>query len=272
MKMNTEINEKSYEKKGVRVSVILINYYSKHLFLTLESIKENIGLKEREYECILVDNGSSEQQKNLLSEKQKKMSLRVISQEKNEGFACAANRGVKEAKGKYVLLLNPDIMLQKQTVPELLLYLDQKSTIGVIAPKLLNKDGSLQHSYRKYPSLFILIARRTPLKHISWIKKKIEEYGLTSLEDNKPASVDWLSGAFLLGKKEIFEQYPLDERFFLYFEDVDFCRQVHREYDVIYYPAVSVVHYGNYGSRKSLYLFFLHFKSMVQYFLKWGLF
>lgn len=271
LKMKTEKKANLFSGEKMNVSIIIINYHSKHLLSTLESINKNIGLKKRDYECIVVDNGSSEQQRNILSQKQKEMSIKIILQEKNEGFACAANRGVKEANGEYVILINPDIILQKQIVPELLNFLDKNKNVGIIAPKLLNQDGSLQYSCKKYPSLFILVARRTLLKDIVWIKRKIEEYEMRSLERDAPCSVNWLCGAFLLGRKRIFETFPLDERFFLYFEDVDFCRQVHKEYDVIYYPMVSAVHYGNYGSKKNTYLFFLHFRSMIQYFLKWSL-
>lgn len=251
------------------LSIVIVTYHSKHLIETLENIQKECGLLPSQYEIIVVDNGPQSS----VQEYALQHSLVYLQNTKNIGFGAAMNKGIQETTGTFVALLNPDILISKQTLPTLLDYLKKNKNVGIVGPKLLTKDDTLQYSCKRFPTLFTLILRRFPCTHfIPLLRKKEEYYEMRDFDHTTPLQVDWLSGAFLVARKDIFIEYPFDESFFLYFDDVDLCRRIGRKYRVMYYPYATAIHYAAHGSKKSLKLFYYHSCSMIRYFSKYWLF
>jgi GT2 family glycosyltransferase len=250
------------------LSIVIVSYHSTHIIQTLDNIHKECGLPTSQYEIIVVDNGSSPH----LQEYTKLHSLLYIKNAKNIGFGAAMNKGIQKTTGDYVALINPDILVSKQTLPALLGYIKEKTEIGIVGPKLLTKELKLQYSCKRFPDLFTLLFRRLPgTPYIPFFRKKIERYDMYDYDHKTPLHVDWLSGAFLLARREIFTEYPFDESFFLYFDDVDLCKRIGAKYKIIYYPYAVAIHYAAHASKKNCKPFFYHLHSMIKYFQKYGI-
>jgi GT2 family glycosyltransferase len=166
-----------------------------------------------------------------------------------------------------VLALNPDILVFEGTIDKMLKHMETHKDIAVLGPKLLNADNSLQYSCRQYPALATLLLRRGPFKNIN--KKTVETYEMHDFDHKEIRDVDWLCGGFLLIRKEVFEKIGyMDEFYFLYFDDVDFCRRAHTVGSVVYFPEVEAIHSASYESKKKIIPFLIHARSMLYYFLK----
>ncbi len=250
------------------LSIVIVSYYSKHIIETLENIRKESGLASSQYEIIIVDNASQLS----LQKYTQSHSLTYIKNRTNIGFGAAMNKGIRSATGDYIALINPDIFISKETLSSLLTYLKKNKDVGLVGPKLLTEDHTLQYSCKRFPDIFTLLFRRIPLKRfIPFLQKRIEYYDMYDYDHTTPLRVDWLIGAFLVARKEIFMEYPFDEAFFLYFDDVDICRRIGQKYPVIYYPYAVAIHYAAHASKKSLKPLFYHLQSMIKYFCKHGL-
>ncbi|MEK6868115.1 MAG: glycosyltransferase family 2 protein, partial [Nanoarchaeota archaeon] len=193
--------------------------------------------------------------------------LKIIKNPKNYGYARGINVGLQEAKGEYVLVLNPDIVVFEGTIDGMIQYMKNHNDIAVLGPKLLNADKSLQYSCRRYPDVKTMPFRRGPLK--KWVTTSVAAYEMHDFDHKEVHDVDWLCGGFLLIKKEVFEKVGLmDEFYFLYLDDVDFCRRAHTIGRVTYFPEVEAIHSASYESKKRLFPFLIHIRSMVYYHLK----
>ncbi|MBI4140696.1 glycosyltransferase family 2 protein [Candidatus Woesearchaeota archaeon] len=175
----------------------------------------------------------------------------IIENKTNKGYGAACNQAIKIAQGNHTLILNPDITLETNTVEELLKYLEQNKEAKIVSCKLENANGTLQDSFREFPTIISLLRRQFK--------------AITTKESILPQKVDWVSGALMLLR----DKYYFDERFFLYFEDVDLCKTVGNVY---YYPLVSATHTAQRESKQNLKLAILHAKSALKYFLKHGFF
>jgi GT2 family glycosyltransferase len=220
-----------------KLSIIIANFNTRELTLKcLESIeKEGEGLN---YEVIVIDNGSSDgswEALNKLREKNKRLVL--IRNEENLGYVKANNQGIKKSQGKYIFLLNSDTYLKPNSLEKLIEFARSHEDAGVIGPKLLNHDGSVQASCFRFPTV-----KNAILQY--WFGKK-GLYDKYVPDGNNPSEVDSLVGAaFLITPKALEKEERLDERYWAYFEDIDYCRRVHRiGLKVYYFPEAEVVHY-----------------------------
>ncbi len=199
------------------LSIIIVNLNNKDLILDcIDSIqKEGSGI---DLEIIVVDNGSTDGSVNALRKIQiPKSKLKIIENKENLGYAKANNQGIKKAKGKYILLLNSDTLVKKTSLGKLLDFAEEKDDAGVVGPKLLNIDGSLQPSCFNFPTI------KNAIKEY-WFGKEglFEKFAPAG---DKPSEVEAVVGAaFLIFPKALKKVGILDERYFAYFEDIDFCR------------------------------------------------
>ena len=221
------------------LSAIIINYNAK------EQIKECVRslIKYTEgivYEVIVIDNCSTEQdvQQILLEFPQ----LQFIQNHENAGFAKANNKAATVATGRNLLILNPDTILFNNALGALVHFIDSRSDVGIVGPKLyknLNKD---YHSlYVKFTSPLKIFTLHLPLHRF------FSKFYYTTFYNNKiTRSVDWVSGAALLIKKDLWvELRGFDEKFFMYCEDQDLClRAKQKGYKIFYYPQAEIVHLG----------------------------
>lgn len=251
------------------LSIIVVNYNSLCFMIAcLASIAE--CLKPGGHETILIDNGSINGCSQLIKEKFPGLSF--IENAKNLGFARAVNQGFAIAKGKYLLILNPDIKLLPGSVEKAIHFLDKNPEVGLLLPKLVNPDGSLQFSCRTFYDFPTLLFRRTPLGKIFPNHPVIRRHLMMDWDHNEVRKVDWGLGASMVIRREALKGGKVfDERFFLYFEDVDLCFSLKKEgWKVVYCPNVVMVHHH---VRQSAQGFmnrerWEHFKSLLKFYCK----
>jgi hypothetical protein len=202
---------------------------------------------------------------------------------KNVGFGNGHNYAHKLVPAKYYLALNPDVELfpGTQSLKNLLDFFNKHNRVGIVAPKLLNLDDTLQFSCLRFPGLFDPIIRRLGLdKRFSYFKKRIDKYLMVDFDHNKTVAVDWVVGAFILMRDDLIQKIGLfDPRFFVYFEDCDLCRRVWEAGYQVYYDAEVMMkhrHRRESADGSQILAVFknptarVHIKSWLQYFGKWG--
>lgn len=202
----------------------------------------------------------------------------------NIGFGKAQNMGFQKATARFYLALNPDIefIAGENTLKKMVDFLEANPKAGMAGPKLLNDDGSLQYSCYQYPRLFDQFYRRLGLdKKNDYFKKKVDRYLMMDFDRAENKKVDWLMGSFILVKKEVAEKIGFfDDRFFMYFEDCDWCRRAWQAgFEVYYFAKTKLKHGHKRESAKSSPIISLfsnrisriHLKSWLKYFMKWGL-
>lgn len=230
-------------------------------------------LKQLNLPCAVIDNSPTDKLKSVCENNPQTI---YMHQKKNLGFGKAHNLAFKTLKkekklGKYHLVLNPDIEFDADILTLLSFFLESNKNLGLVSPKMLNTDGTLQPQCRLLPSPLDMIKRRVlkkeSLKHFNYTHE------LHASGYDKTFSAPFIQGSFWLVRSKLYETLGgFDERFFLYMEDVDFCRRLHKVSDILFYPDVSVKHRWQKGSNKNLKLFALHIISMIKYFNKWGWF
>ena len=198
---------------------------------------------KEEFEIIVVDNNSSDATYEMM--KKEFSNIEYIRLSENLGLPKGNNTGIREAKGEYLLILNPDIAVFKGEIDRLLHFMDQHPKAGVVAPQLLHPDKAIQFSTFVFPKWFIPILRRTPLGLCPWAKKELQQYIMKEWDHKNCKTVDWILGAAMLIRKSAIDIVGLqDENFFLYFEDVDWCKRFWENgYEVWYDPESKLVHY-----------------------------
>jgi len=259
----------------MELSIIIVNYNQRGLLKEcLKNIEEKkINLR---YEILIIDNHSRDESQEFLRKlKNKNEKLKIILNQKNFGYAYACNQGIKNSLGKYILILNPDVFVLPGSVEKLYGFMEKNEEAGICGPKLLNPDGSVQLSCLRFPRWYTPILRRTFLGKFSFAQKILSHYLMKDFDHETIREVDWLLGAALFVKRKAIEKVGLlDERYFLYFEDVDWCRRFHQAgFRVYYFPAAKMFHLhqrfsaneGNFFSRLTL----IHILSAFKYFWKW---
>lgn len=223
------------------VSIIIVNYRSRPwLDGCVQSIEE--AALRCHHEVIVVDNasadGSVEHLRNAFPR------VRVIENTENLGFGPAVNRGVRVASGRFILVLNPDIIVHPGAVDALMHHMIEHPSIGLCAPRLENPDGTLQYSCRRFYSWTVLVLRRTPLGRFWPHHAAVRAHLMQDWDHATTRNVDWVLGAAMMVRRStIVDTRLMDERFFLYFEDVDLCRRVHAQgWDVVYHPRAVMTH------------------------------
>lgn len=257
------------------LSIIIVNYHQENFLQNcLKSLKQ--AALKFDYEIIIVDNAFTAASKEVLIDWEKTNSnSQIIFNEKNVGYAKANNQGIRAAKGKYILIMNPDIIILPGAIETLIDLLEQDSSIGLVGPQLLNLDGTIQNSCRRFPRFYTPIARRTFLGR--WFKKELKRYLMLDFDRQQTKEVDWLVGACLVTKKQILERIDFfDERYFLYLEDTDLARKIKQlGFKVIYLPRAKMYHFYQRSSegRGISNLFkktvWIHIISALKYFYKW---
>ncbi len=220
------------------LSIIIVSFNTKDfLYRCLESLDFND-------EIIVVDNDSTDGSVQAINSFKSK-NLKIIVNKNNLGFAKAVNQGLKQAKGDYLLLLNSDIIVKPGSINKLIEFAEKHSEAGVVSGKLLNSDNSFQGSCFYLPT-FLRITREFWFNGLSTLNKYVP------LGD-KSVEVEAVSGAvFLIPKKVLSKVGFFDERFFIYFEDLDYCRRVRqRGFKIYYLPGAEFIH-GHGASGKKI--------------------
>jgi GT2 family glycosyltransferase len=194
----------------------------------------------------------------------------------NIGFSAAINKALKQSCSPFIVILNPDTLVSHGFFKSILQYMNEHPDIGILGPKILNTDRSVQGSARAFPTTITgFFGRSSPISR--WFPNNILTRKNILTKKNggvSPVEVDWVSGACMVVRRESVEDVGLmDERFFMYWEDVDWCRRMWQKgWKVVYYPASSIIHHVGGSSNKSLIRSRLYFhKSCYEYFVKYPL-
>ncbi|QQG43517.1 MAG: glycosyltransferase family 2 protein [Candidatus Daviesbacteria bacterium] len=236
----------------IRVSIISVSFNNgSSIENFISSVQKNISPKD---ELIIVDNHSNDD--TALKIKNFK-NVKLILSDKNLGFSKGNNLGVKSARGQYLFFLNPDTQMEKPILDELVSFYEDKDA-GLVGPKLIESSGTIQASVRNLPTIWEAFR-----EYILGIKHKFGQYVPAV---NHPIEVGAVYGAAMLVSKKLFEEIKgFDERYFLYYEDIDLCRKIKRAGKHVYYfPGVYIKHLVG-GSKSSLDRALLNRKSLYIY-------
>ncbi len=233
------------------VSIIIVNYNVRYF---LEQCLNSV-LKAKDHlniELIVVDNHSVDGSVQMLKEKFSDIIL--IENKENVGFSRANNQGIKIAKGKYVLLLNPDTVLQEDTLVKCFEFMEQHSDAGALGVKMFDGKGNfLPESKRGLPTPMVAFYKVFGLSKLFPKSKVFGKYHLTYLDKDKNHKVDVLSGAFMFIRKEVLNKIGgLDEDYFMYGEDIDLSYRITKAgYVNYYFSETSIIHYKGESTKKS---------------------
>lgn len=223
------------------VSILIVNYNTKDLTLDcIDSIlDEGSDLKS---EIIVIDNGSTDGSIDHLEKLERNAVIKLIENSENAGFSKANNQGIKVAKGEYILLLNSDTKVKKYAIERMVEFAKKHPETGAVGARLLNADGTLQESAFPFPTIERAVKQY-------WLGQKglLDKYAPKSIE---PVDV-LVMAAFLITPRALKEVGALNERHFMFFEDFDYCRALHKAGLKIYYlPDAEVIHYHGASGKK----------------------
>lgn len=218
------------------------------------------------WEVLVVDNASSDRSVPCL--RSDFPQVRLLVNNRNLGFGAAGNRGFAKAKGEFILFMNADVIVCPQAIDQLVRTLRSRPEVGVCGGKLVSPDGTVQPTFRRFPThRSILFARGSLLGKI--FPDRRGRYVLPEVDDT--VAVDSVAAAFLLTRRSALEQMQgFDERFFLYAEDLDFCRRMKDAgYEVLYVPRALATHQWGASTRQNRSLAWrAHHRSIYRYFRK----
>ncbi len=232
----------------MRLSIIIVNWNEcEMLSECLQSFISKL-LPDRD-EVIVVDNGSLDGSLEMLTEQYP--SVRLISNLDNRGFAAANNQALEIARGRYVLLLNNDTLIHGDVLAQSCQYLDSHSDIGVLGCRVLNEDGSLQITCAQYPSLLNLVLLTSGLWKLKW-PKFLGRYQMAHWKRNDERDVDTVSGCYMLVRACAIKQVGvLDEQFFFFGEETDWCKRFRETgWRVSFAPVGEITHFGSVSARR----------------------
>lgn len=266
------------------INIVIVNWKMKDdIDRCLDSLFADAKNSGLDIAAHVIDNSrNADGIKKILEEKY--AGVKYIDPGGNIGFGKAQNLGFKSAEAKFYLALNPDIEFPAGggALKRMAEFMDKSPRVGIAGPKLLNMDGSIQESCCRFPRFFDQIARRAGLdKKFLFFKNKVGYYLMRDFDRDKTTAVDWLTGAFMFVRREMAGKIGFfDERFFMYFEDCDWCRRAWRAGWQVFYVHDIILKHGHRreSAGKSIWASIfknpvsrIHIKSWLKYFMKWGL-
>ena len=235
----------------IDLSIIIVNYNVEYF---LEQCLNSVMLaaKNVNSEVIVVDNNSSDGSIEMLKAKFPK--VQVIQNSENVGFSKANNQGIKIGKGKYILLLNPDTVIDEQTLTKITDRMNADDQIGGLGVRMVDGKGVfLPESKRGLPTPLVAFYKIFGLSSIFKKSKRFGRYHLSYLDEFEENEIDILSGAFMCMRKSVLDKIGLlDEAFFMYGEDIDLSYRIQKAgYKNIYFPQTTIIHYKGESTKKS---------------------
>lgn len=240
----------------IQLSIIILSYNTRDLLRRcLVSIYKKIS--SATFEVIVVDNASKDESADMINKDFPK--VRVIKNKENFGFSKGNNIGASKAKGSNLFFINSDTELLRDNISEAIDYLKKDKTVGAIGGSLLNKNGSLQRSFANFYNLI----------NITLMLFGGDRAELLNGRSDSIKDVDWVSGGFMLIKKDAFNKVVgFDENLFMYIEDMELCYRLKKYgYRVIYYPYLKAIHLGQGSSNREFAILHIY-KGLLYYYRK----
>ncbi len=213
----------------------------------IDSLDSNLS-----YEITVIDNGSTDNVEEFLDENYPENKL--IKNDTNLGYSKAMNKGLSISQGRYLVQLNPDVIVYPGTFQTLIQWMDEHKDVGISIPKVINQDGSFQKQCRRgFARPIEVISYFSKLDRLFPNNKVIGNYVKTYLSEDEIAEVDSVSGSCMIVRKEVVNDIGvLDEKYFAYQEDTDYCFMAHRAgWKIFYLPIAKVMHLGGRGGSRS---------------------
>ncbi len=234
----------------MKLSIVIVNWNSVNLIKEcVDSILKTGSeqISSGEYELIVIDNGSTDASTEYLSALKEK--IKLIKNNSNLGYAPACNQGMKAAQGQYVLLLGSDTIMLKDTLSKCADFLDANPDAGAVGCRLLNADGTVQNSCKKFPTLKNAFFTYLSLDSFN------SEYDMAWFAYDKTMEVDQIATTFMMARKNLLEQIGyFDESYKILYNDVDLCKRIKKSGAKIYfYHEASVIHHGSHSTKKARY-------------------
>ena len=253
----------------IDLSIVIVSWnVSSLLQKCLYSIYQNQD--DLSLEVFVVDNNSMDGSAKMISDSFPEATL--IKNKKNLGFAKANNQAIKKATGEYVLLLNPDTEILGDGLQKSLKFMKSNSECGVMGPKMLFENKTLQPSVRRFPKIWPIFLMFIKAPKVFESISAINNYLYIDFDYTKEQEVDQVMGAYMLIPKKVLDKVGnFDERFFVWFEEVDLCKRIWGGgYKVIYNPNIEIIHPGgkSFSQQKAVSKQFRFFMSAFKYFLK----
>ncbi|MBI2062389.1 MAG: glycosyltransferase family 2 protein [Candidatus Yanofskybacteria bacterium] len=258
------------------LSIIIVNYKNPALLrLCLKSLERVLSPKLN-YETLVVDISSEIETQNVVLEEFSKAKLLPFKD--NIGYTKGVNEGIKASSGDFLLILNPDIVPLKNSIETLLSYMEKHKDVGLAGPQLLNFDGTPQRSCFGFYNAITIGYRR--ISFLPFKNRILKKFFLNNTDLTCIQPADWLMGSALMARRDAINRVGLmDERFFLYFSDVDWAKRFWENgYKVVYYPLAKIYHYHRRISKRNFWLIDIfanrqsrqHIKDGFRYLNKWG--
>lgn len=232
------------------LSVLIVSWNVRQLLLScLAALPAAVG-NALSCEVIVVDNASSDG--TVEAVRRAFPQVQIIANSQNCGFAGGNNQALDVARGDFLLLLNPDTEPAPGAITELVHFIRNHPDVGIVGPRLRYGDGSEQSSRRRFPSLLILFTESTIVQECAPWLPWFRRYVMSDRAGDVPQRVDWIVGAAMLARRQLIDDIGgLDERFFMYSEELDWCRQARAaSWAVAYDPAAEIVHYEGKSSEQ----------------------
>jgi GT2 family glycosyltransferase len=252
----------------VVVSVVIVSWNAReYLLKCLETLTPAVC--RHSMEIIVVDNASSDGSAE--SVETAFPNVRLFRNKTNLGFAKANNVGISHSSGRYLCLINSDVEVFPECINRLVDYCETHVKTGMVGPKVMGKDGAQQRSYRRFPSVWNMFCRALALDTVFHRVKLCIGYSCSNGADNAPCRVDILSGCFWLVRREALADVGLlDESFFMYGEDMDWCRRFWKHgWMLAFVPEARALHYGGASSSNAPIEFYIEMqRAELQYWRK----
>lgn len=250
------------------ISIIIVNWNTKDLLLgCLASLHSEASRLENE--IIVVDNASTDDSVNAVRERFPR--VKIIQNQTNLGFAKANNIGILESSGRYVCLVNSDVVVRDGCLEKLLAFMDQHRTVGIVGPKLLFPNLTLQWSCKRFPTLWSYFCESVGLSRIFRASPFFSGEHMQFFQHDVICPIDSLVGALLFVRKEAIEHVGLlDECFFMYGEETDWCKRLRKAgFEIFFLPEAEAVHYGAGSSSREPARFYKEvYRSKLKYWQK----
>ena len=263
------------DDRRVNFTVVIVAFNNEHeIRACLESVISE--LKNFTFQIIIIDNHSQDRTRNQISEfcamlANQNGEIELIFNPMNVGFTAALNQGLKRSRGEYILILNPDTAPKPRSLVALKNSLDAEKRVGVVAPQLLNSNGTVQPSCRRLPRHRDVLFEITGLSFLFKKSGVFNGWKMGDFDHRSRRSVDQPQGACLLFRRQLLEEVGFwDETFPMFFSDVDWCRRVKsRGYEIVFEPAAQVVHHKGVSvlQRRAQMIWSSH-RSFYKYFKK----
>lgn len=258
------------------LSILIVHYNTPGLLRqTLKGIRR--AAPALSFEVVVVDNNPASRVKDkVLAEFPR---VKVVVAERNLGFGGGMNLALKEARGRYLLVFNPDIVVTPGSLEELVRFMDASPGVGMCGPQLRHPDGSVQHSCFRFMEPEVILWRRLPLaRRFARARAVLDRYVMAEWDHSDTREVDYLLGAAMCVRREAYADVGgFDPRFFVYFEDQDWCRRFREAgWKVVYHPKASLIHYhrretaeGSLWQQLMNPLTRVQLRSAIYYYRKW---